>query len=408
MWIDQSLYFIDALKTTNEEITVSNEYNLSNNGNDSVYGQIFTLDNSSVYSVWQDSVGSVSDNADSLNYDIFFKKIDFNGMNNDGLTNISDNPGFSEHPQISSSGKNVFVTWVDDSNGSKQILYRYSNNYGKSFGNVLQLSSDNYENSNVEISSFGKYVHIVWQQKNSDQSRIILKSSNDFGKTFGKGITISNYAANSFPKIFANNDNVYVSWNVDKQPYDTTLDSINDNTMHDKGIFFSKSDDGGKKFSKPLKLNKGAYFLNGESQLSGSKNHVFISWTQKNSIYDNSKLIVAKSSDKGNTFELNLINLTNSNIDNPSNVEITSYGDSIYLALQASKANSAPIANDEIFLTLINSSDAHKTTIYNVSNNVGFSECPSISINPYSKVVSISWEDRTYGNNEILFRNLGY
>ena len=406
---DQSLYLINALNSDNDEINVSDEYNLSNNSNDSVYGQVFSLGNSSVYSVWQDSMSSELNNPDSINYDIFFKKIDFNGINNDSLTNISNNPGFSEHPQISSSDKNVYITWVDDSNGGKHILYRYSTNYGKSFGNVLQLSTGGYENSNVEISSFGKFVHIVWQQKNLDNSSIVVKSSSDFGKTFGKGVIVSNYADGSYPKIFTDDDVVYVSWNVDdRRSYDTTLNSNNNDVRNAKGIFFSKSDDAGKKFSIPLKLNNGAYFLNGESQISGAKNHVFISWTQKNSIYDNSKLLVAKSSDKGDTFRFNQINLTRSDISNPSNVELTSYGDSVFLTFQASKVNSALNVNDEIFLTLINSHNASDTKIYNVSNNEGFSECPSISINQDNGVISISWEDRTYGNNEVLFRNVSY
>ncbi|MBA3750353.1 MAG: hypothetical protein H0X03_05580 [Nitrosopumilus sp.] len=46
--------------------------------------------------------------------------------------------------------------------------------------------------------------------------------------------------------------------------------------------------------------------------------------------------------------------------------------------------------------------------IYDVSDNMGFSECPSISLNTVNKVLSISWEDRTLGNNEILYRELYY
>ena len=37
--------------------------------------------------------------------------------------NLSNNTGFSEHPQISASGNNVYIVWVDDNNTGYKKSY---------------------------------------------------------------------------------------------------------------------------------------------------------------------------------------------------------------------------------------------------------------------------------------------
>ena len=84
-------------------------YNLSNNKNDSVYGQIQSVNKTNFSLVWQDS--NFKTRASSLedrNYDIFFKNVNLGNVTSDETFNISNNSGFSEHPHIASSGNNIF------------------------------------------------------------------------------------------------------------------------------------------------------------------------------------------------------------------------------------------------------------------------------------------------------------
>jgi hypothetical protein len=68
-------------------VVFENATNLTDNEQDSVYGQVAAWD-SSVYVLWQDSVSG-------RNYDIFIKKSDDNGTTFGASVNISNNPGFS-------------------------------------------------------------------------------------------------------------------------------------------------------------------------------------------------------------------------------------------------------------------------------------------------------------------------
>src|SRR5919106_6097420 len=110
-------------------IELSDVTNLTDNPNDSVYPQVAASENN-VYVVWQDSTTSDLSNN---NYDIYIKKSadwgeSFAGNNNSSATdittemlNLSNNPGFSEHPQIAAYDEKVHVAWIDNSLGNKEI-----------------------------------------------------------------------------------------------------------------------------------------------------------------------------------------------------------------------------------------------------------------------------------------------
>ena len=70
--------------------------NLSNNIDDSVYSQVASSGNN-VYVVWEQSV----EGQNAKNYDIFFMVSNNGGINFSDPVNLSNNKGFSEHPQIS-------------------------------------------------------------------------------------------------------------------------------------------------------------------------------------------------------------------------------------------------------------------------------------------------------------------
>jgi hypothetical protein len=82
--------------------------NTTDNGEDSVYGQIATS-NDNVYLVWQESAQGDT----NRNYEILFKKSIDNGNTFGEQLQLSDNVGFSEHPQLVANHQNVYVVWAD-------------------------------------------------------------------------------------------------------------------------------------------------------------------------------------------------------------------------------------------------------------------------------------------------------
>ena len=358
--------------------------NLTNNSEDSVYGQV-SSSNNNTYVVWQESVPGNIDR----NYEIFFKKSSDDGNSFGERIQVSDNIGFSEHPQMASENNNLYVVWADDTNVNKQIYFKKSNNGGNSFGEQMLLSDSNSNAFNHEISSFGDNVYVVWLEKvPNGPYRIMLASSNDGANTFHKPITLSeNAVAQTFPKISSFDGHVYVAWNVEDQP----------NTR--SGVYFISSTDNGMTFGNISKLNIAEKDF-GEPQIASSGNQIYVIWGGSDTNKLNS-ISFMKSDDNGRTFsDLRKINETeHGRLNEPSNVEIIAdQKDRVFIAWQ-DRIDSSD--KDEIFFA--SSTDRGETFngVMNLSNNAGISECPSISA--VEDTVFATWEDLTPGNHEVFF-----
>ncbi|MGB7884353.1 MAG: sialidase family protein [Nitrososphaeraceae archaeon] len=358
--------------------------NLTNNNEDSVYGQVGSSNNNT-YVVWQESVPGNTDR----NYEIFFKKSSDDGNSFGERIQLSDNIGFSEHPQMASENNNVYVVWADDTNVNKQIYFKKSNNGGNSFGEQMLLSDGNSNAFNQEISSFGDNVYVVWLEKVPyGPYRIMLASSNDGANTFHKPITLSeNAVAQTFPKISSFDGHVYVAWNVEDLP----------NTR--SGVYFISSTDNGMTFGNISKLNMAEKDF-GEPQIASSGNQIYVIWggSDTNKL---SSLSFIKSDDNGRSFsELRKINETeHGRLNEPSNVEIIAdQNERVFIAWQDRIYTSD---KDEIFFA--SSTDRGETFngVTNLSNNADISECPSIIA--VKDTVFATWEDLTPGNHEVFF-----
>ncbi|HEX7033629.1 MAG TPA: sialidase family protein [Nitrososphaera sp.] len=354
------------------QVVFENATNLTNNEQDSVYGQVAAWNNS-VYVIWQDSVSG-------RNYDIFIKKSVDDGTTFGSHINLSSNPGFSEHPQLSVYGSNVYAVWTDNSPGNREILFSRSTDDGTSFEAIQNLSNDNSDSHNQEIVAYGDNVYVVWLDLDAEgDSRILFKSSLDGGATFGEAVEISSIAnIGSFPKVVAyGNNNVYVTWNV-----------IGSGT--DEGLYFARSSDGGETFSDPIKLSDSA----GESQVAAYNQTVYVISGGLDPI-EMSGFYLFKSTDSGETFSDPLLIDAGGVFVNPTNVEIAAVSEDLaYVAGQVSVDG-----NEEILLLPISGDNA--TSTVNLSKNAKISECPSISISGNN--IYVVWEDMTPGNHEVLY-----
>ena len=417
-------------------ISFSKSINLTNNTRDSVYGQVASYKNN-VYVVWQENnPDSFDDNKANgaynnyRNYDIYIKKSIDGGLTFSKEMNLSNNPGFSEHPQIAISGNNVYVAWIDDNTLSsssttiaknKEILFRKSIDGGNTFDKIINLSnSSNLDSYNQEIAAAENNVYVIWQDtagptadydtgsnvnadNNSDRSSIsdkqnssiVFRASTDGGNTFEKVKKLSNSAFESYPKITAFEKSVYIVWNVGIIGDVRHDDNSSSNNIYN-GIFFTKSLDNGNSFSHTIKLNSDLNSI-GESQIAAYRNNVYVVWGGNPDEKVVGNMFFVKSSDNGDSFHqpLSLIDEKNS-----LNVEvIAGKNNMVYVAWQAL----LPDDNEEILLKKSSDNGATFTNINeNISKNEGISECTSIAVSENNKVYVI-WEDDTSGNHEILF-----
>jgi hypothetical protein len=367
----------EQIQKISEKSNLSETNNLTQNDDDSVYPQI-SSSSDNIYIVWQESVGSYG----TTNYDIFFKKSNDNGDNFGSPINLSDNAGFSEHPQIASVGNLIYVVWVDDSSGEREIMFSKSSDSGKTFSNSIVISRNSMSPYHVELAAEGQNVYVVWNSFGMETSNIILLSkSNDAGKTFGELTEIGVGDMETYPKIAANADEYYITWD--------RSDNKATEILLIKGHKDFKMDN----ITQLGKLNNDG-IDGGESQVAVDADHVIVSWAS-NIPVDKKYVYISSSMNKGNSFTNNIpLSSTNS-----SNVENIFIDDNLYVVWQDNIDG-----NQEIFYT---KSNANGTSIYksiNVSNNIGISECPSITVS--TSGIHMIWEDDTTGNHDVLYKRL--
>lgn len=365
----------DGLAAEMQNARFENATNFTSNPNDSVYGQV-AASGDSVYIVWEESVSG-------RNYDIFFK-MSQNGGNSfqSTATNLSNNSGFSEHPQIAANGNNVYVVWADNTSGKKEVLFAKSTDGGNAFGKAITLSDTDASSYNTEIAVSGDNVYAVWQERKEASDAVVFRASTDGGNTFGDPVTIaSSVDPEAFPKVSADRNAVHVVWASPDQP----------------ALHYVQSRDEGATFSPFRQLNGGEDV--GEAQVAAYGDNIYVIWGGLAS-QPASQLFYIASTDRGAEFtEPASIGEA---LVNPMNVELTimpgQNSDDHFIHIVA-QVESSP-DNEEILLTSTANGSAFIEPI-NLSNNEGISECPSIAVS--GKNIFVVWEDRTAGNNEIFF-----
>ncbi len=366
-------------------VAFENATNLTNNPMDSVYGQVAAWDNN-VYMLWENSMPP-----GFRNYDIFIKSSADNGTTFGAPINLSNNSGFSEHPQIAAYGNNVYAIWADDTSGNREVLFTRSEDNSTSFEKIKNLSNTTSSDSfNQEIAVFGNNVYVVWlDQGVDDNTNILLKASSDGGATFGRTVHISSNAnQETFPKVAAYGDNVYIAWNMAGHNLDE---------RDNEGLFFVKSLDRGNTFENTIQLNQENNF--GELQVAAFDETVYVVSGGLHSLNVDG-VFFTKSIDAGRSFSEPAAIDKNPTFVNPLNVEVSAYNEQVsYVAAEVSV-----LGNEEIVLMEMSDDDDNNnnsTRVINLSNNPKTSECPSIAM--AGDNIYVVWEDMTPGNHEILY-----
>jgi hypothetical protein len=249
--------------------------------------QISVTEKGAVYVVWVDK------------NNIYFSATYDGGNKFTHAVLLSDSNKSSSSPHIAANEKgDVYVVWVDIDNktGDSNIIFRSSNNTGKTFSPQKELRGGESISFFPQLAATEKGdVYVVWVDINNKtaDSNIEFISSNDSGKTFSPRKEIRGGSALSFfPQITATEKgNVYVVW-VDIH-----------NATGDSNIEFISSNDSGKTFS-PRKEIRGGSALSFSPQITATeKGDVYVVWVDKNIKTGDSDINFRSSNVSGKNFD---------------------------------------------------------------------------------------------------------
>ena len=158
------------------------------------------------YVVWSEG--------DEDNRYILFKRSVNNKAFEDAITLSGNIPSAVFNPKVTTEGNNVYVVWQGDSeSGNQDILMRKSENNGKSFGDVINLSNDRAGSGNPEINVNSSNVYVVWDGTTPGNNDIYLRKSINNGTDFDKVRNLSTDGAISYePKVVLDKKGLEIYW----------------------------------------------------------------------------------------------------------------------------------------------------------------------------------------------------
>jgi hypothetical protein len=96
---------------------------------------------------------------------------------------------------VSEDGNNVYIVWWTNKSENWEVMFRASNDGGRTFGDKINLSnSSDAESQNAEIIiTFGNSEFVTWWETSpiTGSSESVLRVSMDAGQTFGPVMMLS-------------------------------------------------------------------------------------------------------------------------------------------------------------------------------------------------------------------------
>lgn len=220
--------------STDGGATFGSTINLSNNGGFSWLPKVAVSGNN-VYVVWEDDTTG--------NDEILFRRSVDGGATFGSTINLSSDSGDSLSVGLAVSGSNVYVVWVDSTGGNNEILFRMSTDGGITFGDITNISNNPGFSQLPRIAVFGTNLYVIWVDVVSFKTEIFYRRSVDGGASFSDTENLSNNADFSdLPAVTVLGNDVYVVW-------EDNVGGLN------REIFYRRSTDGGASFSDTENLS---------------------------------------------------------------------------------------------------------------------------------------------------------
>ncbi len=189
--------------------------------NSKVWNPTIACNDKGMYVAWEDDR-----DGELQNHNIYFNRSTDGGESwsesDVRLELDEEGRSFSQLPQITSAGDDLYVVWMDNLNGAADIMLAASDDNGKTWREPVRVDSDEPAgvafSGSPRISATGTgNVYVVWEDTRSGNSDIYFARSDNAGNSFRPDTRLDGGDEagenNSFsPRVAADGEHVYVTW----------------------------------------------------------------------------------------------------------------------------------------------------------------------------------------------------
>lgn len=209
---------------------------------------------------------------------------------------------------LSASGDNVYVSWVGNKTGNFEVMFRVSNDNGKTFSDKINLSNTTDSDSlDPHIAANAENVYVSWHDNQTGNWDTYLRTSKDSGQTFGDTIMINGTGTMPQPTTIG----AYPGLDpVEDVPLEATHVASSGNNVYvvswDKKsgnweVFLATSTDNGETFGDTINISNSTDRRSDAAHIFAVDDNVYLTWweTSKNGT---TVPIFRASNDNGQTF----------------------------------------------------------------------------------------------------------
>ncbi len=283
-------------------------------------------------------------------------------------------------PVLSVSGQNLHVSWVSGSWPNYNIYYIRSTDNGLSWSASQKLTKITSYYFYPTITVSGQYVHVAFQEQDSQYVYIHYIRSSDGGMSWGPDLTLINSYVSQAPCITNEGNNLHMVW----------YGAFSQNQLPCK-IFYRRSTNNGETWSNDTMISSGT-IDSWNPSISASGSRLNVAFEGHINVNGNTEVYYTYSSDRGLTWQPEM-RLTN-DVALSENPSVTGSGLNVHIAWWESRDG-----NYEIYYK--NSLDGGLSWFSDMrlTNNTALSENPTAY--NYGNDLYIVWYDRRDGNYEV-------
>jgi hypothetical protein len=244
---------------------------------------------------------------------------------------LSNDPGFSEFPEIAASGTKVYIVWHGEGKNGWGTMFARSINEGSHFRPTRIFTEQDISYFYPKVSASGQHVYLAWLRSTAESAEslsIAFRASHNSGKNFDPIVHLQKkpnidpgnhtfpFQTTLPPELASNGNHVYVAWN---NAWNVYL-----RASHDNGVTFGPT--------RTIVAYDFEDFEPGEDQATGLKvasfgNNVYVVWVGLLS----GDIYLRASHDGGKSFS-RIINLSHSPKGTfPESPEIVADGKNVYV-----------------------------------------------------------------------------
>ena len=166
-----------------------------------------------VYVIWQESTSQEFS-------DIYFSKSINSGQSFSKPVNLSQSSSKSlltRDTQMAVHENEIFIIWYDDTLGKNGVYFTQSSDFGETFSPPVNLSPNREKTGYAQVVRNDQDIFVMWHEEMDGNFEVLYRKSNDGGKTFGTPINLSTSESSSTlsvlgPQITLKDDSVYAIW----------------------------------------------------------------------------------------------------------------------------------------------------------------------------------------------------